>query len=79
MKVTAKDLRSQTRRLLEAVDRGEQVLITYRGKPRARLVPAGDPVEEDVRHDTGLFGLWADDTTSTDVDRFVDELRKPRL
>lgn len=77
MKVTSKDLRSQTRRLLEAVDRGEEVMITYRGKPRARLVPvesAGEPVREEE-----LFGIWRDDRRTADVDRYMDELRRPRF
>jgi len=78
MKVTAKDLRAQTRRLLDAVDRGEQVVITYRGKPRARLVPADAHIPT-PRHDTGLFGLWSDDERSRDVGEFVDDLRRPRF
>jgi prevent-host-death family protein len=78
MKVTAKDLRTQTRRLLDAVDRGEQVLITYRGKPRARLVPADARVGAPLR-DTGLFGLWKDDERSADVQQFMEELRRPRF
>lgn len=33
----AKELRLNTAKLLEKTDKGEQVLITYRGKPRAVL------------------------------------------
>jgi len=39
MKATAKDLRFQSRELLNTVKRGEEVVITYRGKPCAKLVP----------------------------------------
>ena len=39
MKATAKDLRFQSRELLNTVNRGEEVIITYRGKPCAKLVP----------------------------------------
>ena len=38
MEVTAKDLRSRVGEVLACVDRGETVTITYRGKPRAKLV-----------------------------------------
>ena len=38
MKVTTKSLRTRAREILECVDRGEPVTITYRGKPRAKLV-----------------------------------------
>ena len=39
MEATTKDLRLHTRTLIAATDRGEEVIITYRGKPRARLMP----------------------------------------
>ena len=39
MKATAKDLRFQSRELLNTVNRGEEVVITYRDKPCAKLVP----------------------------------------
>ena len=38
MEVTAKALRSRIGAILACLDRGETVTITYRGKPRARLV-----------------------------------------
>jgi prevent-host-death family protein len=39
MKATAKDLRFHSRELLDTVNRGEKVVITYRSKPCAKLVP----------------------------------------
>ncbi len=77
MKVTARDLRSQTRRLLEAVDRGEEIMITYRGKPRARLVPVESAPATSGR--TDLFGMWSDDERTEDVPAYMDELRRPRF
>ena len=38
MNVTTKALRTQAREILDCVERGEPVIITYRGKPRAKLV-----------------------------------------
>jgi prevent-host-death family protein len=39
MKATAKDLRFHSKELIETVKRGEEVVITFRGKPCAKLVP----------------------------------------
>jgi prevent-host-death family protein len=78
MRATAKDLRIHSKRLLEAVERGEEVLITFRGKARARLVPVERPARA-VRRDTGLFGLWRDHPAADDVGRFVDEARRSRF
>lgn len=39
MVTTAKKLRFHTKELLESVSRGEEVVITMRGKPYAKLVP----------------------------------------
>jgi prevent-host-death family protein len=39
MKATAKDLRFNSKGLLDTVNRGEEVVITFRGKPCAKLIP----------------------------------------
>ena len=54
MEASTKDLRLHTRELLSATDRGEEVIITYHGKRRAKLVPLSKPSaiadREDVRN-----------------------------
>lgn len=76
MKATAKDLRFQSRELLNTVSRGEEVVITYRGKPCAKLVPYQ---EESVKHKKdGLFGMWKDYENVQDVGEYVRNLRKGR-
>jgi prevent-host-death family protein len=77
MRATAKDLRIHGKRLLEAVERGEEVVITYRGEARARLVPM-ERAPRVVRRDTGLFGLWHDHPAADDVQGYVDGMRRPR-
>ncbi|MCD4718795.1 MAG: type II toxin-antitoxin system prevent-host-death family antitoxin [Desulfobacula sp.] len=42
MKATAKDLRFHSKELLNTVKRGEEIIITYRGKPCAKLIPYGE-------------------------------------
>ncbi len=71
---TAKDLRLNVKALLAAVTRDEEVIITYRGKPRAKSIPfADEPGDEDE-----LLGIWADHAPSEDVNAYVRILRKGR-
>lgn len=76
MEITAKSLRNRIGEALDCVERGETVIITYRGKPRARLIGigAGRPAAEAL---TG-FGMWKDHAATRDVDVYVRDLRKPR-
>jgi prevent-host-death family protein len=78
MEATTKDLRLHTRELIAATDRGEEVIITYRGKRRAKLVPCELPVEKPGKtmEPNPLFGLWNDQ--ASDVDADVRALRAPR-
>ena len=77
MQATAKDLRFHSTELLNAVKRGEEVIITYRGKPCAKLVP----IEEiNITDSTSeLFGIWKDNAQSEDVDSYLRNLRKGRF
>jgi prevent-host-death family protein len=78
MKATAKDLRFYSKELLESVNRGEEVVITYRGKPYAKLVPFREKEEssEDQKHN--LFGIWNDREDIQDVDSYLRNIRKGR-
>jgi prevent-host-death family protein len=58
MKAKAKDLRFQSRKLLNTVNRGEEVVITYRGKPCAKLVPYQSEGKKNKEDE--LFGIWKD-------------------
>ena len=77
--MTAKELRTKIGVALACVDRGEAVTITYRGKPRARLVGMDQalvPDEEEER--MPAFGMWRDRDDIVDVDAYVRHLRKGR-
>lgn len=43
--ITMLEFRRDARRALDAVRRGERLLLTYRGKPVARLEPVGETPE----------------------------------
>ena len=79
MKATAKDLRVHSKGLLDAVSKGEDVIITFRGKPCARLVPyekTDKPAVLDNKND--LFGIWADRIDIESVEGYIQNLRKGR-
>lgn len=77
MKATAKDLRFHSKELIASVNRGEEVIITYRGKPCAKLVPYQNNQKKVEKHD--LFGIWKDNEEVEDVDEYVRKLRKGRV
>jgi len=79
MEATTKDLRLHTNALLAAVDRGEKVFVTYRGRRRAVLSRWSDEVGErsaKAGERNPAFGLWAD--LDEDVEAQVRRLRLPR-
>ena len=80
MEISAKSLRSRVGDILSCLDRGESVTITYRGKPRARLVGieaggAAAPRGPDI---FPAFGMWRDRDDLIDVDAHVRRLREGR-
>jgi len=77
MEATAKDLRFHSTELLNTVKRGEEVTITFRGKPCAKLVPIEDnekPIEKNE-----LFGIWKNNKETKAVDNYVRNMRKGRF
>ena len=77
MEATAKDLRFHATELLNTVKRGEEVIITYRGKPCAKLVPIDG--SEQLNPTDELFGIWKDNEAANDVTAYVRQLRKGRF
>lgn len=76
MNATAKDLRFHSRELLDTVNRGEEVIITYRGKPCAKLVPYAGAEKIEAKNE--LFGMWKNNDDTRNVDEYVRNLRKRR-
>lgn len=76
MKATVKDLRYNLKNIMESVDRGEEVLITNRGRVKARIVPAdATPVEST---ENPFVGMWSDRKDIENVDSHIRNLRKGR-
>ena len=80
MVATAKDLRFHAKEILESTMRGEEVIITYRGEPTAKIIPfsdSGNSAIEDIGDN--LFGIWKDYTGSKNVGEYVGKIRKGRV
>lgn len=77
MRATAKDLRFHTKELLDAVDRGEEVVITHHGRPRAKLVAVTAPKTKQATT-VPLQGIWKDHVESENVLDYVNRLRQGR-
>lgn len=75
MTATAKDLRFNINMLFDILSKGEDVTITYRGKPRAKLISAEKNIS--CKDDT-LFAMWKETDESKSVDDMVRGLRKER-
>jgi prevent-host-death family protein len=78
MKATAKDLRFYSKELLDTVSRGEEVVITYRGKPQAKLVPIESTPKQPPEKNR-LFGMWKDNKLVDEVNDYIREKRKGRF
>ncbi len=73
MVVTAKELRFKINMLFNVLSKGEDITITYRGKPKAKLVSVQ---ESHTQKDDAIFGLWKD--RDGDAESMVRELRRGR-
>jgi prevent-host-death family protein len=79
MITTAKALRFHAGRILETTMRGEDVIVTYRGKPAATIIPfsrRGKKLTKGKGHH--LFGIWKDRKAINDVNSYVRKIRKGR-
>jgi len=74
MTVTAKDLRFNISMLFDVLSKGEEITITYRGKPKAKLSSLTEEVE-DTKSDE-MFAMLKDSDVS--VEEEVRSLRKGR-
>ena len=77
MKATAKDLRFHSKELIETLKRGEEVIITFRGKPCAKLVPFEEKKSKIIQHK--LFGMWKDHDRTKNVEDYVRIIRRGRF
>ena len=78
MNATAKELRFKTKTILQSVARGEEVTITMRGKPVARLITIGRQ-NKTVEDTNTVFGMWSDRDDLRNAGAYVRKIRKGRF
>lgn len=76
MKATSKDLRFHTKEILDAAVRGEDVVITYRGKPYVKIIPVPEVNLEGKQND--FCGMWKDRNDMEDVESYIRKIRNGR-
>ena len=79
MEITTKQLRIQPGRIVSQAANGQEITITYRGKPRAKIVPvtSGEkPVSQTPENE--LFGIWKNRRDTENPEQFVRNMRKGR-
>jgi len=80
MKASILDLRRRMAEVLRALERNERVIILYRGREKAILVPRGTPRDDSPSaKDHAAFGMWSDRKDMEDVSAYVRRLRKGRI
>jgi len=79
MEVTAKQLRVQPGKIMARAHSGQEITITYRGKPHVKIVPIVNKKKLETEG-TGneLFGLWKNREGSESVEQTVRNMRKGR-
>lgn len=78
MQVTMLEMRRHPKKILDAMARHETVMLTYRGKPVARIEPIEAVGEIDASAHPA-FGMWADRADMADPADYVRSLRKGRF
>ena len=79
MNATVLDLRTNMKNILKALNRNEEVTLTYRGKKKAVIVPCVHETPDIAASAHSAFGIWSDRDDMKDVKCCVRELRKGRF
>jgi antitoxin (DNA-binding transcriptional repressor) of toxin-antitoxin stability system len=79
MKMTFLELRRDPAKLMEALERNEEVTLSRRGRVVARVIPSGQPAASADVKNHPAFGMWADRRETADPAAYVRSLRKGRF
>ena len=72
MEITTEQLKIQPEIIISEVNNGQEITITWQGKPSARIVPIVDTSDRE------LFGIWKNRDDTGDVEQYVRNVRKSR-
>ena len=79
MEITTKQLRLEPGRIMSKVSNGQEITVTYRGKPRAKIIPINaGRISVPKEPENELFGIWRDKKDTDNVEQFARNIRKGR-
>ena len=81
MEISTKQLRMQPGRIISMVNNGQDVTITYRGKPSAKIIPIVERKDINTKEfdsEGEIFGLWKNRKDTADVEQYIRNMRKGR-
>ncbi|MCL2155730.1 MAG: type II toxin-antitoxin system prevent-host-death family antitoxin [Leptospirales bacterium] len=79
MEITTKQLRTAPGRIISLVNNGQEITITYRGKPSAKIVPITEKQNNNFKEtENELFGIWKNRKDMENVEQYVRKIRKGR-
>jgi prevent-host-death family protein len=78
MHVSTKELRVQPGRIIDHVVKGEEIIVTFRGKALAKIIPIGEAEPTLVDQEISIFGMWSNHIQSENVDEMVRSIRQGR-
>lgn len=76
MITTIRQLRTSTKEILSAVNSGQRIVITKRGRPCAEIVPLLRKKTE--KNQGQIFGMWKDHRQVRSVKKYIKTLRASR-
>jgi prevent-host-death family protein len=79
MEITTKQLRMAPGKIISQVNNGQEIIITYRGKPSAKIVPITGRQNSNLEDtENELFGIWKNRKDIKNVEQYVRKMRKGR-
>ena len=79
MEISTKQLRLRPGRIISQVNNGQEITVTYRGKPRAKIVPVMSSRNIDLEEaEVELFGIWKNRKDLENPEQFIRKMRKGR-
>lgn len=78
MKITTKELRIQPGRIIDQVVNGQDIVVTFRGKALARIIPIAEKATVQEQEEISIFGMWKERSNESSVEATVREIRKGR-
>jgi antitoxin (DNA-binding transcriptional repressor) of toxin-antitoxin stability system len=77
MEYTVRELRYNTRKIVQALGRGKPITLLYRGKPLARISSLRKKKPLQQLQESPAFGIWKSRTETPEA--MVNRLRSPRF